>query len=234
MRYELKYRMDERQYAAFRQAIQPYTQADAYGRYPVCNLYYDTEHYTLIRRSLEKPVYKEKLRLRSYGVPGGEDEVFWELKKKYQEQVYKRRVCLSLQALYDHLACGTAPNVSPQVMGEIDYFLSLYHPQPKIYIAYERTALKGLDDESLRITFDENIRFRRDDLDLRSGDHGQQILDESQYVVEIKVNGAMPLWLCGALDRQQVYPTSFSKYGYCYEHFIMPDGGRVKAKRQVA
>jgi len=237
MRYELKYIMDDTQYAAFRKAIQPYTRADAYGRYTVCNLYYDTEDYALVRRSLEKPVYKEKLRLRSYGIPGAQDDVFFELKKKYKGQVYKRRVSMGLKELRDHLASGAMPDVSRQVMGEIDYFLSLYRPQPKIFIAYDRVALKGKDDESLRITFDENIRFRCDDLDLRSGDHGRRILDASQHVTEIKVHGAMPLWLSGALDRQHIYPASFSKYGYCYEHYILANDGaanRPCAKRYVA
>lgn len=44
---------------------------DAYGAYTICNIYYDTGDWRLIRKSLEKTVYKEKLRIRSYGVPTG-------------------------------------------------------------------------------------------------------------------------------------------------------------------
>jgi SPX domain protein involved in polyphosphate accumulation len=167
-------------------------------------------------------VYKEKLRLRSYGTPAGRDKVFFELKKKYKKEVFKRRVSLEVQDLVDYLEAGVMPDVSPQVMREIDYFMYLYHPQPKIYIAYDRIALKGKEDESLRITFDENIRFRSDDLNLCSGDYGQKILKNSQHLTEIKVSGAMPLWLSRALDEQQIYPTSFSKYGYCYQNYILP------------
>jgi len=229
LRYEIKYMLDDRQYAAFRRAIEPHTRADAYGKYSVCNLYYDTDTFEIIRRSMEKPVYKEKLRVRSYGIPDEQDKVFFELKKKYQKEVSKRRVSMSLRALRDHLETGAVPDVSPQVMGEIDYFLSLYHPQPRIFIAYDRVALSGKEDRSLRITFDRNIRFRCDDLDLSLGDHGRRILADSRHLAEIKVHGAMPLWLSGALDGQQIYPTSFSKYGYCYEHFILPGGGAVNA-----
>lgn len=236
-RFEMKYIMDARQYAAFCKAVAPYTQPDEYGQYTVCNIYYDTDNYAIIRQSIDKPVYKEKLRVRSYGIPGAEDEVFFELKKKYKREVFKRRVSMRMQDLNSHLANGTVPDVSKQVMSEIDYFMALYHPQPKIYIAYDRTALKGKEDESLRITFDQNIRFRCDDLDLTSGDHGCRILDDSQYVVEIKVHGAMPLWLSGALDTQKIYPASFSKYGYCYEHYIGINGAQAclpEVKKQVA
>lgn len=224
-RYEKKYMLNDQQYKAFRNAIEKYTKADEFDQYKICNIYYDTDNYEIIRRSMEKPVYKEKLRVRSYGTPVGRDEVFFELKKKYKKEVFKRRVSMRAQDLADYLENGVMPDVSRQVMGEIGYFMSLYHPQPKIYIAYDRIALRGTEEESLRITFDENIRFRREDLNLCSGDYGQKILKESQHLMEIKVCGAMPLWLSGALDAQQIYPISFSKYGYCYQNYIMPYGG---------
>lgn len=221
MRNELKYMMDDQQYKAFRKAINPYTSPDEYGRYPICNLYYDTDSFQIVRMSIEKPVYKEKLRVRSYGTPGAQDTVFLELKKKFKQEVFKRRVSMRMQDLCDYLEHGIRPDVPQQVMHEIEYFMSLYHLRPKVYIAYDRVALKGIGDESLRITFDENIRFRCDDLNLSSGDYGQMILGESQHLTEIKVLGAIPLWLCRALDEQKVYPTSFSKYGYCYQNCMM-------------
>ena len=231
-RYEKKYMMDDRQYAAFRKAIAPFVTADEYGQYTICNLYYDTDTFEIIRRSMEKPVYKEKLRIRSYGTPGGEDQVFFELKKKYKKEVFKRRVSMSARELNDYLQNGAMPDVSPQVMAEIEFFMSLYHPQPKVYIAYDRVALKGRDDESLRITFDENIRFRNSDLSLFSGDYGQRVIGKSQHLAEIKVTGAMPLWLSKALDQQKIYPTSFSKYGYCYQNYLAAN--RTTAAMQAA
>ncbi len=236
-RYEKKYMLNDRQYNAFRDAIAQYTKADEFDKYTICNIYYDTDNYEIIRRSIEKPVYKEKLRVRSYGTPTDRDEVFFELKKKYKKEVFKRRVSMSTQDLANYLENGIMPDVSPQVMGEIGYFISLYHPVPKIYIAYDRTALKGKEDETLRITFDENIRFRNNELNLCSGDYGKKILGKSQHLMEIKVCGAMPLWLSQALDEQQIYPRSFSKYGYCYENYIMPYSGlgnAPSAKQKVA
>lgn len=224
-RYEKKYMMKNQQYNAFRKAIAPYTTADEFDKYTICNIYYDTDNYEIIRKSMEKPVYKEKLRVRSYGTPGDQDKVFFELKKKYKQEVFKRRVSMSVHDLTDYLQNGVMPDVSPQVMNEISYFMSLYQPKPKIYIAYDRIALKGKEDESLRITFDENIRFRSDDLDLCSGDYGHKIIGKSQHLTEIKVCGAMPLWLSKSLNEQQIYPTSFSKYGYCYQNYIMPYSG---------
>jgi len=221
MRNEIKYMLDDRQYQAFREAIAPHTKADKYARYTICNLYYDTDQFKLVRQSIEKPVYKEKLRVRSYGTPGIDGRVFLELKKKFRKEVFKRRISMSLQALGDYLEKGVRPDASAQLMREIEYFMSMHRVKPVVYIAYDRVALQGTEDESLRITFDENIRFRRDDLKLQSGDYGRVMLDPSQHLTEIKVQGAMPLWLCQALDRLQIYPVSFSKYGYCYEHFML-------------
>ena len=230
-RYEKKYLIDHAQCEAFRRAIAPHVMPDAYDDYSICNIYYDTDTYGIIRNSLEKPVFKEKLRIRSYGTPGSNDTVFVELKKKFKKEVFKRRVSISAAELDAYLLQGRRPDASPQVMGEIEFFLSFYQPEPKIYIAYEREALQAKADESIRITFDRNIRFRVDDLRLSDGDYGMPILDEHMRLMEVKVRGAMPLWLSRALDEQQIYPTSFSKYGHCYENYIAKDSGRFKNLR---
>ena len=97
-RYEIKYLLDARQYESVRRTMQGRTVGDEYGKSTICNIYYDTPDRRLIRRSLEKPVYKEKMRLRSYGTPHGDDRVFIELKKKYESVVYKRRADMTLDA----------------------------------------------------------------------------------------------------------------------------------------
>lgn len=222
MRNEIKYMLDDGQYRAFREAIAPYTKADAYARYSICNLYFDTDQFALVRQSMEKPVYKEKLRLRSYGIPSAEDTVFLELKKKFKKEVFKRRVSMPLRELEAYLEQGVQPDVSAQVLREIEYFRQLYPVRPMVYIAYDRVALQGVEDETLRMTFDENLRYRRKDLHLQSGDYGEPMLAPTQHLCEIKVQGAMPLWLSRALDQLQIYPVSFSKVGYCYQHFILP------------
>ncbi len=219
-RYEKKYLLGKFQHEELLSRIKPYVEPDEFDKYTICNIYYDTDNYEIIRRSLEKPVYKEKLRVRSYGTPGQEDAIFFELKKKFKNEVFKRRVSMSLKDFQNYLDNGVTPDVSEQVLGEIEYFMSMYKPEPKLYIAYERLALCGKQDKELRITFDNNIRFRKDDLNLSKGDYGYQILDESLYLMEIKVKGAMPLWLSGALNQLEIYPTSFSKYGYCYTNYV--------------
>ena len=219
-RYEKKYMLNHRQYVALRELIKAHTKPDQYDHYTICNIYYDTDNYAIIRRSIEKPVYKEKLRIRSYGMPSDEDTIFFELKKKYKKEVFKRRVSLSVSELQSYLSDGIIPDVSQQVLDEIAYFMAMYKPIPKIFIAYERSALVGLDDTSLRITFDQNIRFREDQLSLTSGDFGMKILDDNKYLMEIKIVGAMPLWLSRTLNKLNIYPRSFSKYGYCFQNYM--------------
>ena len=94
-RYELKYLLDQEQKQRILTAMEPYMVLDRFGRTTIRNLYFDTDNYRLIRHSIEKPAYKEKLRLRSYSRPEGSSPVFVELKKKYQAVVYKRRLAMS-------------------------------------------------------------------------------------------------------------------------------------------
>ena len=131
---------------------------DNYGEHTICNLYFDTDDYELIYSSIEKPVYKEKLRLRSYGVPEKNSKVFLELKKKYQGIVYKRRVEMTFQEAINYLSQGIHPDCDSQILKEIDYFKNFYHPVPKVIIAYDRIAYAGIEDKELRITFDKNTR----------------------------------------------------------------------------
>lgn len=216
-RYEKKYLLSPTQYEALRAALEPYMGIDSYGRSTICNIYYDTDQFDLIRTSIEKPVYKEKLRLRSYGTPDTETKVFMELKKKYKGVVYKRRESLPLWQARDYLDRGIAPERDSQILREIGWFLKTWPVEPKVFLAYERTALFGREDANLRITFDENIRWRDTDLDLRRGDHGARILPDDRYLMEIKIPGAIPLWISRMLSDLCIYSTSFSKYGACYQ-----------------
>ena len=143
-RYEQKYLISETQYNALMLFLQDKTVPDQYGRSTICNIYFDTPDYRLIRASIAKPVYKEKLRLRSYGVPGYDDTVFVELKKKYKGVVYKRRVPMTLQEAEGYLYAHKRPESSCQIMKEIDWFLDQYHPVPKAFIACDRIAFKRL------------------------------------------------------------------------------------------
>ena len=205
----------------FLERVKDYLEVDQYGESTICNVYYDTPSYDLIRNSIEKPVYKEKLRLRSYGIPKEEDKTFVEIKKKYDGIVYKRRVELPLKESKDYLDHGVSPSKINQIKKEIDYFLNFYQPEKKMYIAYDRTAMIGKQDTNIRVTFDRNIRYRTYDLDLAKGDYGTLILSPDTVIMEIKVAGAYPLWMVSILTDLHIYPTSFSKYGNCYKYELI-------------
>ena len=227
-RYEKKYRLTAEQQRLILEGMRPYMKKDAYGAYTICNIYYDTDDWRLIRASLEKPVYKEKLRVRSYGVPEENGRVFVELKKKYDGVVYKRRITTEAREAAPFLA-GAVPNGHGQIGQELLWFQQRYGAKPRVFIAYDRLAFAGIDDSELRITFDTNLRWRDTALDLRLGDYGAPITDLGMILMEIKLPGVCPLWLSQLLSRAEVFPTSFSKYGYCYQHHILPKEGRICA-----
>ena len=223
-RCEKKYLLTEAQYRAVRLGMAPFMKPDAYPVYSVSNVYYDTDRYDLIRASLEKPVYKEKLRLRSYGVPGSCDEVFIEIKKKFDDVVYKRRITMTMREAALYLS-GARRGDGSQIGREIDWFMGFYRPSPKVFIAYDREAYAAADGGELRITFDTALRARSNDTDLRFGDYGVPLLADDLRLMEIKIPGAAPLWLARLLSENGIFPSSFSKYGEYYKQFIL--GGRT-------
>lgn len=220
-RYEKKYCLTKAQQQALLQGMQPYMQKDAYGQYTICNLYYDTDDWRLIRTSLEKPLYKEKLRVRSYGTPAPDGNVFVEIKKKYDGVVYKRRITARADEA-DFLVSGFCPaGQLGQIGREIQWFQQRNRTRPKVFIGYDRLAFAGIDDPELRITFDTNIRWRTTDLDLRCGDYGVPLGGYGDVLMEIKIPGTAPLWLAHLLSEAGVFSTSFSKYGSCYSRHIL-------------
>ena len=228
-RYEKKYLIDESTYRALYQQLKTEMVVDHYGDSTICNIYFDTPSHLLIRNSLEKPVYKEKLRLRSYGIPREGDTVFVELKKKYKGIVYKRRVKMELMDAEQYLYYQKPMENPTQITKEIDWFMKYYQSiEPAMYISYQRIAMYGIRDPQLRITFDRNILWRENDLWLEYGDWGNSLLEEGQRLMEIKIPGTMPLWLSHMLDHMEIYPASFSKYGMGYEHSMMNTNDKIK------
>lgn len=216
-RTEKKYMLDVEKKEIFLEEISPYVTNDVYAKYTLCNLYFDTDTDEMIQRSLAKPIYKEKLRMRSYGVPQGKDFVFLEIKKKYKGIVYKRRVMVPLEEAMQYVQEGIfPPTADTQIMKEIDYCVKFYQVRPKLFLAYDRQAFAGKEDSELRLTIDENIRSRRDKLDLSVGDEGEILLPQGECILEIKTSKAMPLWLVNILTKLAIYPCSFSKYGAVY------------------
>lgn len=220
-RYEKKYLLSRGQYETLFRELQDHIVPDAYHRSTVCSIYYDTDDYELIRRSIEAPVYKEKLRLRSYGVPDDDGTVFIELKKKYKGMVYKRRVPMGAKAAMAYLAGEAGPTECSQMTREIDWFLHENDVKPKVFIACDRYAWVDKENPELRITFDENLRWRTDRLDLTLGSDGETLTEPGAVLMEIKIPGTAPLWLARLLSEQALFPTGFSKYGTCYKNHIL-------------
>ena len=226
-RCETKYLLTSAQAEQFLAELQWMLSPDRYGRYTICNLYLDTEDLFLIQHSLDKPVYKEKLRLRSYGNVGGEDKVFLEIKKKFRGVVYKRRITLPLKHALAYITDGVKPPclsgyLENQIFSEIDFLMHKYQPRPQVDLAYDREAYFAPDVPELRVTFDRNIRSRWDGLSL-SHDSGTSLLDtgvEDYRLMEIKCAEAVPTELAAVLSRMRIYPVSFSKYGNVYKRHL--------------
>lgn len=231
-RVEKKYLLTRGQYAAMKLGMAAHTAPDKYPVYTITNIYYDTEDMELIRESLEKPEYKEKLRVRAYGVPTSRDTVFVELKKKFEGVVYKRRITLSAGETYAWLS-GIVRAPEGQIAREIDWFRRRIKPVPAAYIAYDREAFAGTEDPELRITFDTNLRAREYDLDLRLGDHGTLIIPEDTVLMELKIPGAAPMWLAKLLSDNGIKPVSFSKYGTFYKQLVTGQPGYGEYKKEV-
>lgn len=227
-RYELKYMITPEQKKLIIEAMKPYMKMDQYGRSTIRNIYYDTDNYRLVRKSNEKPVYKEKLRIRSYRQVDEKDTVFVELKKKYKSVVYKRRIALPECEAIDWITNGKLPNVHTQIEEEIEYFREFYGKlQPSVYLTYEREAFYALDGSDFRVTFDENILVRTEDMSLCHEVGGEELLKEG-VLMEIKVSDGIPLWMVGILTENAIYKTSFSKYGTAYTKLIMGNKGEIQ------
>lgn len=227
-RYEKKYFLNEAQYGAVLGELQKHMKADDYGQYTICNIYYDTDDWRLIRASIDKPLYKEKLRVRSYGTPEDEQNVFIELKKKFDGIVYKRRMTAPAYSVEPFLYGLISDPCAGQVGREIQQFQQFYRTEPKVFIAYDRTAFAGTGDAGLRVTFDRNIRWRTTQLDLRDGDFGHQLLSDGQILMEIKIPGVCPMLLSRVLSENLIFPTSFSKYGTCYRENILKENKEAR------
>ncbi|MBR1724440.1 MAG: polyphosphate polymerase domain-containing protein, partial [Ruminococcus sp.] len=183
----------------------------------IMSLYYDTPDYRLIRSSMEKPVFKEKIRLRSYGVPERDSRVFLEYKRKYKGVVYKRRTTMPLKDMDRFEAGEKVGSDNEQIENELRYAFKLYPElEARMLITYHRFSYSGKEDPNLRITFDDEVTYRGYDLDLSCGVYGRKLLNRGQRLMEIKIPGSMPLWLSRLLDELKIYPTSFSKYGRAY------------------
>ena len=223
-RSEYKFILTKDQLALFKTAILDHMKVDQYGLTTISSIYYDTPDFRLIRNSIERPPYKEKMRLRSYGLANNEKQVFLELKRKSEGIVYKRRIALSEKLAVDFF--DNKANIGEdQIAKEIIYFRDFYKKLiPQIMILYDRRAYQEINGGDLRLTIDENPRYRTYKFDLHTSNEGALLLEEGSAILEVKAQDEIPLWLTSILSSLKIYKTSFSKVGEAYK--------RIKQKNE--
>ena len=218
-RNEVKFMLTQEQYLHIKGVIKKYMQEDEFGSYLVQSLYFDTDNWQAIRASIEKPKFKEKLRLRCYGIPTADDIMYLELKKKLRGIVYKRRISFPMALLAHKTPREIALEDDSQIGRELSFYLNTYPVQEKAHVVYNREPFEN--DQGLRITFDSNLRFCTTKLDYHNPHGGLPILDPHLIIMEVKTQEGIPLWLASELSELKIYPSSFSKYGTGYKKYIL-------------
>ena len=214
-RVELKYLITQNELNQLLKKLKSKIIKDQYYKSTICNLYFDNDNYDFIQKSNEKPIYKEKIRLRSYNTPTLSDYVYLEVKQKYNHLVSKKRYKLKLSD-YNEYHNKFLDLDNSYTLKEIDNIIKKGNLKPKIFIAYNRTSYKTKED-GIRITFDTDLRYRKDNLSLEYGSQGKLFFDKRVYIMEIKTINTMPIWLINVFNELKIFPLSFSKYGEIYQ-----------------
>lgn len=237
-RYEKKFLMDEAMMERLMPVLLEHMELDKFCKngqsYHICNLYYDTAQNDVIRDSLQHPYYKEKLRMRSYGIPkDGSTKVFLELKKKVAGEVTKRRAKLRYDQAQRFLADRTMPEgldyLDRQILREVEYYLSHKDVRPTVFVSYDRVALFDRSDKSFRLTFDYNLRTLRGEVSFEKGVEAQPLMEEGFRLMEVKVSNAYPKWFADLLSDSGIHRHSFSKFGVEYKTHLKNDLLREEA-----
>lgn len=226
-RIEKKYLITDAQRKAMLDVISRNMHEDNYFRSKVFNIYFDNENYDLIVQSIDRPLFKEKLRARSYG---GYDRVFLEIKTKLlgkdANPGFKRRVMITKKD-FEEFINGTKNLVTLakktiekeddlQIASEVDYLAKRFDLKPRIMVIYGRESYKG--EDNLRVTFDTDLKYRLKDFQFKAKKSDKiYFKDKCNIIMEVKAHGVLPLWLVKAMSKNKVYPQQFSKVGRIYE-----------------
>lgn len=214
-RHEIKYLITINQYINLMNYLSDKVEKDVFYKSTIYNVYYDTDNFELIRKSIEKPIYKEKLRIRSYNKPTLDSSVYVELKKKYDYIAYKRREKIAYKYILNNsfLECAET-----QIDKEIKYFNDFYDGLPlKMFLSYEREAYYFKDDKQIRITFDTNIKYRTENVNLLPSISDIKLLPNNLVLMELKIPFSIPYDLAKYLSSEKIFKTPFSKYGTAYK-----------------
>jgi len=220
-RHEIKFMLTKEQFADIQELFDVHMHPDHFSNYLVQNMYFDTANWDSVRTSIEKPVYKEKLRLRCYGIPEKDTLMFLELKKKYKGIVYKRRIAFPMKELFENSKNlhKIIEDDASQIGRELKFYLDSHDVYERAYISYHRSAF--FDGKDLRVTFDTDAYFRLHSFGYEEPNNGQTLLEPDTILMEVKTAGGIPLWFTEFLSAHKIYPTSFSKYGTGYTKYIM-------------
>lgn len=219
-RIEKKYPVSHEKFEEIRPVLEKNIVPDEFGRSTLTNIYFDTDDYGVIRESNEMPEYKEKVRIRCYENLTDDAKVFFEIKKKLDHVVYKRRVSMTFLEVKEFLKTGITEANDSQILREIDYAIKRQSLKPKVLLTYNRRSFEGIDDKEFRITFDDNIRCIRVDDEFNPYGEEMQTLAQGDYIMEIKALGGMPLWCTQMLSEYEIYHKRYSKYGAYYKEFL--------------
>lgn len=220
-RVEKKYIINQEQYLYLKEILKEKMIEDEHGKNTICNLYFDTDQYDLIRYSITKPVYKEKVRLRSYNIPTIDSTIYLEIKRKYNGVVSKRRIEMSLREFSEYLNKYDTSIEETQLKKEFDYYFKHFNLKPTMFLSYYRRAYYDKENREFRVTFDNHILARKYDLQLELGNYGVHILEKNKYIMEIKTLGAIPMWFVKILNELKIFPCRFSKYGEAYTQLVL-------------
>lgn len=214
-RHEIKYLIIINQYINLMDYLSDKVEKDVVYKSTICNVYYDTDNFELIRKSIEKPIYKEKLRIRSYIKPTLDSSVYVELKKKYDHIAYKKREKIAYKYILNN---SFLEGAETQIDKEIKYFNDFYDGlPPKMFLSYEREAYYFKDDNQIRITFDTNIKYRTENVSLLPSISDTRLLPNNLVLMELKVPFSIPYDLARYLSSEKIFKTPFSKYGTAYK-----------------
>ncbi|MBQ7104596.1 MAG: polyphosphate polymerase domain-containing protein [Bacilli bacterium] len=215
-RVEQKYVLSEEQFLKLQDILDKRFTPDKFFFSKIYNLYFDNDNFDNIITSIEKPEYKSKIRLRSYGEASNDDYIYLEMKKKYKGTVYKRRINLTLKDFKNYQENKSFPRQNKQIMQEIDYQIKYQKLKPKIFVAYDRLSYYSKEDDHFRITFDYNLRSRFKNLELKDSKKDELYFDTITYIMEVKCLFSLPIWFVSELNKLKIYPKSFSKVGNIY------------------
>lgn len=214
-RYEIKYLITINQYINLMNYLSNKVEKDVFYKSTIYNVYYDTDNFELIRKSIEKPIYKEKLRIHSYNKPTLDSSVYVELKKKYDHIAYKKREKIAYKYVLNN---SFLEGAETQIYKEIKYFNDFYGGlTPKMFLSYEREAYYFKDDKQIRITFDTNIKYRTENVNLLPSISDTRLLPNNLVLMELKVPFSIPYDFAKDLSSEKIFKTPFSKYGTAYK-----------------